>query len=142
VARYGHRAPAEGAGDRGGQRRADRHRPNPVLAVPGRLLVDWARRAEERGFASLARWGAGFTIGGAPPEMAAGAIQEFKAAWEQAGGSGRPRVVVLAYYSLGEEHTEESLHDLRTYYGSLGDWAEQVAPGASRTPDAVRRTAA
>jgi alkanesulfonate monooxygenase SsuD/methylene tetrahydromethanopterin reductase-like flavin-dependent oxidoreductase (luciferase family) len=116
--------------------------PNPVLAVPGRLLVDWARRAEERGFASLARWGAGFTIGGAPPEMAAGAIQEFKAAWEQAGGSGRPRVVVLAYYSLGEEHTEESLHDLRTYYGSLGDWAEQVAPGASRTPDAVRRTAA
>ncbi|MFL6102234.1 MAG: LLM class flavin-dependent oxidoreductase, partial [Actinomycetes bacterium] len=89
-----------------------------------------------------ARWGAGFTIGGAPPEMAAGAIQEFKAAWEQAGGSGRPRVVVLAYYSLGEEHTEESLHNLRTYYGFLGDWAEQVASGASRTPDAVRRTAA
>jgi hydroxylamine reductase (hybrid-cluster protein) len=74
--------------------------------------------------------------------MAADAIQEFKAAWEQAGGSGRPRVVVLAYYSLGEEHTEESLHNLRTYYGFLGDWAEQVASGASRTPDAVRRTAA
>jgi alkanesulfonate monooxygenase SsuD/methylene tetrahydromethanopterin reductase-like flavin-dependent oxidoreductase (luciferase family) len=89
-----------------------------------------------------ARWGAGFTIGGAPPEMAAGAIQEFKAAWEQAGGSGRPRVVVLAYYSLGEEHTEESLHNLRSYYGFLGDWAEQVASGASRTPEAVRRAAA
>jgi alkanesulfonate monooxygenase SsuD/methylene tetrahydromethanopterin reductase-like flavin-dependent oxidoreductase (luciferase family) len=88
------------------------------------------------------RWGAGYTIGGAPPEMAAGAIQQFKAAWEQAGGSGRPRVAALAYFSLGEEHVEESLHNLRTYYGFLGDWAEQVASGASRTPEAVRRAAA
>ena len=88
------------------------------------------------------RWGAGFTIGGAPPEMAAGAIQEFRAAWERAGGTGRPRVVALSYFSLGEEHTEASLHNLRTYYGFLGDWAEQVASGASRTPAAVRQTAA
>jgi alkanesulfonate monooxygenase SsuD/methylene tetrahydromethanopterin reductase-like flavin-dependent oxidoreductase (luciferase family) len=88
------------------------------------------------------RWGAGFTIGGAPPEMAAGAIQEFKTAWEQAGGSGRPRVVALAYFSLGEEHTEESLRNLRSYYGFLGDWAEQIASGAPRTPAAVRETAA
>jgi alkanesulfonate monooxygenase SsuD/methylene tetrahydromethanopterin reductase-like flavin-dependent oxidoreductase (luciferase family) len=89
-----------------------------------------------------ARWGAGFTIGGAPPEMAAGAIREFKAAWEQAGGDGQPRIVALSYFSLGEEHTEESLHNLRTYYGFLGDWAEGVAMGAPRTPEAVREQAA
>jgi alkanesulfonate monooxygenase SsuD/methylene tetrahydromethanopterin reductase-like flavin-dependent oxidoreductase (luciferase family) len=88
------------------------------------------------------RWGAGFTIGGAPPEMAAGAIQEFKAAWDQAGGEGQPRIVALSYFSLGEEHTEESLHNLRTYYGFLGDWAEGVAMGAPRTPEAVREQAA
>ena len=28
--------------------------PNPVPGTPGPLLVDWARRAEERGFAGLA----------------------------------------------------------------------------------------
>ena len=28
--------------------------PNTLLDVPGRLLVDWARRAEARGFSSLA----------------------------------------------------------------------------------------
>lgn len=28
--------------------------PNPIPRAPGRLLVDWARRAEERGFSSLA----------------------------------------------------------------------------------------
>jgi alkanesulfonate monooxygenase SsuD/methylene tetrahydromethanopterin reductase-like flavin-dependent oxidoreductase (luciferase family) len=89
-----------------------------------------------------ARWGAGFTIGGAPPEMAGGAIEEFKALWKEAGGTGEPRVVALSYFSLGDEHAEESLHNLRTYYGFLGDWAEQIASGAARTPAAVKETAA
>jgi alkanesulfonate monooxygenase SsuD/methylene tetrahydromethanopterin reductase-like flavin-dependent oxidoreductase (luciferase family) len=89
-----------------------------------------------------ARWDAGFTLGGAPPAMAAGAISEFKKEWERAGGTGQPRVLALTYFSLGEEHTAESLRNLRSYYGFLGDWAEGVASGASRTPEAVRETAA
>ena len=89
-----------------------------------------------------ARWGAGFTIGGAPPEMAGGAIAQFKAAWKEAGGTGEPRVVALSYFSLGDEHAQESLHNLRTYYGFVGDWAEQVASGAARSPTAVEETAA
>jgi alkanesulfonate monooxygenase SsuD/methylene tetrahydromethanopterin reductase-like flavin-dependent oxidoreductase (luciferase family) len=89
-----------------------------------------------------ARWDAGFTLGGAPPEMAAGAIAEFAKRWEDAGGTGRPRIVALSYFSLGAEHTEESLHNLRTYYGFLGDWAEGLASGAPRTPEAVRDRAA
>lgn len=89
-----------------------------------------------------ARWDAGFTLGGAPPEMAGGAIQEFTKRFEEAGGTGRPRIVALSYFSLGEEHTEESLHNLRTYYGFLGDWAEGLASGAPRTPQAVRDRAA
>jgi alkanesulfonate monooxygenase SsuD/methylene tetrahydromethanopterin reductase-like flavin-dependent oxidoreductase (luciferase family) len=88
------------------------------------------------------RWGAGWTLGGAPPEMAGGAIQGLKAAWEEAGGVGQPRTVALSYFSLGEEHTKESLHNLRTYYGFVGDWAEGVASGAPRTPEAVRARAA
>jgi alkanesulfonate monooxygenase SsuD/methylene tetrahydromethanopterin reductase-like flavin-dependent oxidoreductase (luciferase family) len=88
------------------------------------------------------RWGAGFTIGGAPPEMAAGIIQGFRAAWEPAGGDGQPRIVVLSYYSLGEEHTEESLRNMRSYYGFVGDWVEGIAMGAPRTPAAVRERAA
>jgi len=88
-----------------------------------------------------ARWQAGFTIGGAPPEMAGGAIQAFTDAWKRAGGDGTPRIVALTYYSLGEEHTEESLRNLRTYYGFLGDWAEAIATGTPRTPQAVRERA-
>jgi alkanesulfonate monooxygenase SsuD/methylene tetrahydromethanopterin reductase-like flavin-dependent oxidoreductase (luciferase family) len=89
-----------------------------------------------------ARWDAGFTLGGAPPEMAGGAIEEFTKRFEEAGGTGRPRIVALTYFSLGEEHTEESLHNLRTYYGFLGDWAEGLASSAPRTPQAVRDRAA
>jgi alkanesulfonate monooxygenase SsuD/methylene tetrahydromethanopterin reductase-like flavin-dependent oxidoreductase (luciferase family) len=92
--------------------------------------------------ARAARWGAGFTIGGAPPEMAAGPIEKFRAAWAEAGGDGPPRVVALSYFSVGEEHTEESLHNLRSYYGFLGDWAEGVASGAPRSPAAIRERAA
>jgi alkanesulfonate monooxygenase SsuD/methylene tetrahydromethanopterin reductase-like flavin-dependent oxidoreductase (luciferase family) len=88
------------------------------------------------------RWDAGWTLGGAPPEMAGGALEELGGAWQRAGGTGRPRVVALSYFSLGEEHTAESLHNLRTYYGFLGDWAEGVASGAARTPAAVRERAA
>jgi alkanesulfonate monooxygenase SsuD/methylene tetrahydromethanopterin reductase-like flavin-dependent oxidoreductase (luciferase family) len=88
-----------------------------------------------------ARWDAGFTLGGAPPAMAAGAISEFKKEWERAGGTGQPRVLALTYFSLGEEHTAESLRNLRSYYGFLGDWAEGVASGASRTPEAVKEMA-
>jgi hypothetical protein len=73
--------------------------------------------------------------------MAGGAIQAFTDAWKQAGGEGTPRIVALSYFSLGEGHTEESLRNLRTYYGFLGDWAEAIATGAPRTPEAVRERA-
>jgi alkanesulfonate monooxygenase SsuD/methylene tetrahydromethanopterin reductase-like flavin-dependent oxidoreductase (luciferase family) len=47
----------------------------------------------------------------------------------------------LSYYSLGEEHTETSRRNLRSYYGFLGDWAEGIASGTPRTPEALRHTA-
>jgi alkanesulfonate monooxygenase SsuD/methylene tetrahydromethanopterin reductase-like flavin-dependent oxidoreductase (luciferase family) len=103
------------------------------------LIGGEARRAAFR----AAKWQAGFTIGGAPPELAAGSIQEFRTLYEQAGGAGEPRVVALTYFSLGDEHVEESLHNLRTYYGFLGDWVEAVATGPPRSLQEVRdRTAA
>jgi alkanesulfonate monooxygenase SsuD/methylene tetrahydromethanopterin reductase-like flavin-dependent oxidoreductase (luciferase family) len=110
-------------------------------ATRGRIPLLIGGQAELAG-PRAARWDAGFTVGGAPPEMAAGAIQEFRKAWEAAGGTGQPRTAALSYFSLGEQHTAESLHNLRTYYGFLGDWAERVAGGAPRTPEAVRQQAA
>jgi alkanesulfonate monooxygenase SsuD/methylene tetrahydromethanopterin reductase-like flavin-dependent oxidoreductase (luciferase family) len=102
------------------------------------LIGGEARRAAPR----AAKWQAGFTIGGAPPEMAAGSIQEFRSLYARAGGAGEPRVVALTYFSLGDQHVDESLHNLRTYYGFLGDWVEGVATGAPRSVQEVRDRAA
>jgi alkanesulfonate monooxygenase SsuD/methylene tetrahydromethanopterin reductase-like flavin-dependent oxidoreductase (luciferase family) len=86
----------------------------------------------------VARWDAGYTIGGAPPEAAAGMMQAFRSAYETAGGTGRPRIVCLSYFSLGDEHVEESMHNLRSYYANLGELADAIASGAPRSVDEVR----
>ena len=117
--------------------------PFPVgpATTRGRIPVLIGGRPE-LGAPRAARWDAGFTLGGAPPEMAGDAIQGLRKAYEEAGGTRRPWVAALSYFSLGEEHTEESLRNLRSYYGFLGDWAEGIASGAPRTPAAVRERAA
>jgi alkanesulfonate monooxygenase SsuD/methylene tetrahydromethanopterin reductase-like flavin-dependent oxidoreductase (luciferase family) len=84
------------------------------------------------------RWNGGFTIGGASPDMAAAAAQEFRNLYADLGGTETPRVVSLMYFSLGGEHTEESLRNLRTYYAFLGDWVEAIAQGAARSEDDLR----
>jgi hypothetical protein len=79
------------------------------------------------------RWTGGFTIGGAPADAAAAATESFRSTYKDLGGNGSPRVAALFYFSLGEEHTEASLRNLRAYYANLGEWAEAVAQGAART---------
>jgi len=89
-----------------------------------------------------ARVGAGYAIGGADPRGAEQAVGAFMTAFGRAGGEGRPRIVALAYFSLGDEHEAESLHNLRTYYGFLGDWADGIAQSAARSPEDIRGRAA
>ena len=84
------------------------------------------------------KWGGGYTIGGAPPEQARGEAEEFRKLYADLGGTGEPRIVALQYFSLGEEHLEESLHNLRAYYGWLGDWAEGIAQSAARSVEDLK----
>jgi alkanesulfonate monooxygenase SsuD/methylene tetrahydromethanopterin reductase-like flavin-dependent oxidoreductase (luciferase family) len=83
------------------------------------------------------RWDGGFTIGGAPPEMAAGMVETFRAAYGESGGTGTPRVVCLTYFGLGD-HEEESVRQLLAYYAFIAERAEWVAKSAARSADEVR----
>jgi alkanesulfonate monooxygenase SsuD/methylene tetrahydromethanopterin reductase-like flavin-dependent oxidoreductase (luciferase family) len=83
------------------------------------------------------RWDGGFTIGGAPPEMAAGMVETFRGAYSEAGGTGTPRVVCLTYFGLGD-HEAESIRQLRAYYAFIAERAEWVAKSAARSADEVR----
>ena len=82
------------------------------------------------------QYGQGWIAGGGRPEQAVPMIEKIRAAWHQAGREGEPRIAALAYYGLGDD--EASKAALRSYYGFLGPWAEQIAEGALRTPEEIR----
>jgi alkanesulfonate monooxygenase SsuD/methylene tetrahydromethanopterin reductase-like flavin-dependent oxidoreductase (luciferase family) len=83
-------------------------------------------------------WGAGWTVGGVGPDQAAPVVQRVRAAWQEAGRRGEPRLAALAYFSLGDEAAAPSRAYLRDYYGFLGPYGDQIAEGALRTPEAIR----
>jgi alkanesulfonate monooxygenase SsuD/methylene tetrahydromethanopterin reductase-like flavin-dependent oxidoreductase (luciferase family) len=81
-------------------------------------------------------YGRGWIAGGGPPEYAAPMIEKVRQAWRDAGREGAPRFATLAYFGLGDEDASRAA--LRSYYGFLGDFAENIAEGALRTPQAIR----
>jgi alkanesulfonate monooxygenase SsuD/methylene tetrahydromethanopterin reductase-like flavin-dependent oxidoreductase (luciferase family) len=92
----------------------------------------------EKAIARTARWGDGWTMGGGSPDDTAPIVEKVRAAWREAGRDGEPRIAALAYFSLGDDATDDSLAYLRDYYAFLGDWTETIAQGALRSEDAVR----
>jgi len=109
--------------------------PAPVNDGRVPILIGGGSKAAIR---RAVRWGAGFTIGGAPAAMAAPYVTRVRAAWAEAGREGEPRVAVLAYFGLGSAAEEDSRGYLRHYYGFLGDHAGMIADSALRTEDAVK----
>lgn len=107
-------------------------------AVRGRIPLLFGGDATIAGRRAARRNG-GLTIGGAPFEMAGEAVTSARAAYREAGGDAELAIVALNYFSLGDEHTQESLHNLRSYYGFAGDYAEMIAQGAARSAGEIRR---
>lgn len=86
----------------------------------------------------VVEYGAGWTSGGAPPQAVAPFVERVRTAWREAGREGRPRIVALNYFSLGDTE-ERSRGYLLDYYGILGrETAEMIAGGAHRSPQAVK----
>ncbi|MEU4247685.1 LLM class flavin-dependent oxidoreductase [Amycolatopsis sp. NPDC026612] len=90
-----------------------------------------------KALARMAKWGEGYVGGSVPPEMVAGAFDQARAAWREAGREGEPRLVAITYFALGEPDTGRgNVHD---YYSYLGDdSAGFISSGVRTTPDAVR----
>jgi alkanesulfonate monooxygenase SsuD/methylene tetrahydromethanopterin reductase-like flavin-dependent oxidoreductase (luciferase family) len=82
------------------------------------------------------RYGDGWASGGAPAEYAAPFAERVRTTWRDAGRAGEPRLAALNYFSLGDD--DSSRRYLHHYYRWLGDFAEQIAEGALRTPRAIR----
>lgn len=108
--------------------------PAPVNADRVPILIGGTSEAAMR---RVARWGAGWTMGGGTPDMAAPAVEQVRAAWRAAGREGQPRLAVLVYFSLGDDAESDSRAYLSDYYAFLGDYAGAIADGALRSEAAV-----
>jgi alkanesulfonate monooxygenase SsuD/methylene tetrahydromethanopterin reductase-like flavin-dependent oxidoreductase (luciferase family) len=80
---------------------------------------------------------AGWTAGGAPPDVVAPYVERVWEVWAAAGRSGAPTISALSYFSLGDTEAA-SIAYLEDYYAFAG-WGAQLARSIPRTPDAVRQ---
>lgn len=109
--------------------------PTPVTDDRVPILFGGMSQATVR---RTATWGAGWTMGGGTPDMAASMIEQVRTAWADAGREGgEPRLAALAYFSLGDETVPASRAYLHDYYGFLGEYAAQIADSALRSEAAV-----
>ncbi|MEZ5144771.1 MAG: LLM class flavin-dependent oxidoreductase [Acidimicrobiales bacterium] len=83
----------------------------------------------------MVRWGAGWTIGGLPPAMVAEGVDHVRQAWADSVHEGEPTIVALGYFALGDDASVDPLLD---YYGFLGDMAQMIAGGATRSAEQAR----
>ena len=86
----------------------------------------------------VTRWGAGWTAGGAAAARAAEFAEKVRATWKDAGRTGDPRLSGLQYFSLGDDVESDSRANLRHYYAFTGSYADMIADGALRSPEAIR----
>jgi alkanesulfonate monooxygenase SsuD/methylene tetrahydromethanopterin reductase-like flavin-dependent oxidoreductase (luciferase family) len=92
----------------------------------------------ERAVRRTVQWGAGWTGAGGGPRRAEPTITEIRQAWQDAGRSGEPRLLGLAYFSTDDRRAADSDRYLREYYAYAGDHARTIAEGAVRTPAQIR----
>lgn len=69
--------------------------------------------------------------------MFAGGAAQARQAWSDAGREGKPRLVSLAYVSLGEDAAAHAQSYLGDYYRFLGDITQMIVDSALITPSAV-----
>jgi alkanesulfonate monooxygenase SsuD/methylene tetrahydromethanopterin reductase-like flavin-dependent oxidoreductase (luciferase family) len=101
--------------------------PAPVQAGGPPLLIGGNAAAT---FRRVAESGAGWIAGGGGPEAFAAGADQARRAWASAGRDGTPRLVAIAYASLGDDAEGHALRYLGDYYSFLGDFAARIAAGA------------
>lgn len=113
--------------------------PAPVRPGGPELIIGGQSEAS---FRRAARVGDGWMMGGGSPDMFTSAAAAVDKAWLDAGRSGRPRKLSLAYFALGPDARASADRYLAHYYAFIGPAASQISAGAAVSADMVRSYAA
>lgn len=105
-----------------------------VAAQPPQLILGGSIDAA---FGRAARYGDGWIMGGGTPDMLSDGRQNLLSAWSEAGREGEPRVMALAYFSLGDQAEANADAYLKDYYDWLGEAAGQIAASAAKDAGTV-----
>jgi alkanesulfonate monooxygenase SsuD/methylene tetrahydromethanopterin reductase-like flavin-dependent oxidoreductase (luciferase family) len=108
-----------------------------VPEVPGGTIPLLIGGYGEPGVRRTLRYGIGWTAGGVPPDQVAPLAARVRTAWGDAGRDGKPRIVALTYFSLGDDVEERSYSYLRRYYAYTGA-GDAVAASALRSPKMIQ----
>lgn len=90
----------------------------------------------ERAVRRTAAYAAGWSGAGGGPSRAEPMVGRVRDAWREAGRTGEPRLLGLAYFGTSEAAASDAY--LRAYYAYAGDHATTIAEGAVRTPAEIR----
>jgi alkanesulfonate monooxygenase SsuD/methylene tetrahydromethanopterin reductase-like flavin-dependent oxidoreductase (luciferase family) len=113
--------------------------PEPVRPGGPEIILGGSTEAS---FARVARLADGWIMGGGTPDMFAQAAAAVDKAWQDAGRTGRPRKLTLAYFALGPGARDQADRYLHHYYAWLGDIAGMIAAGAAVSAEMVKGYAA
>ena len=114
----------------------------PSVPLPGRELPILIGGSTDKVVERAVRYGAGYTAGGAGPDMVGPVIEKVRKAWSESDREGEPRLVALTYFALGPKAEEGSTRYIKDYYAYIGGWADRSAESAPTTPEAIRELAA
>ena len=110
--------------------------PRPQGDGPTLLVGGYVKASFER----AARFGDGWTQGGAGPEQFKQDAASLEEAWKARGRDGKPYKMALGYYSLGPDAQKNAEHDLRDYYAWLGEEvAQSIVDAAAKDADSVKQ---
>jgi len=107
----------------------------PKLETPPAIMIGGSVDAA---YKRVARYGAGWIMGGGTPEMLAEGKKKTEEAWKEEGREGEPRIAALAYYALGDGAEDAANGYLKDYYSFLGEYADQIASSAATDDDTVK----
>jgi alkanesulfonate monooxygenase SsuD/methylene tetrahydromethanopterin reductase-like flavin-dependent oxidoreductase (luciferase family) len=110
--------------------------PRPRGDGPTLLVGGYVGRSLER----AAKFGDGWTQGGAGPDQFQEDAANLEEAWKKEGRDGEPYKMALGYYSLGPDAQKNAEHALKAYYAWLGEeTAQGIVDAAAKDADTVKQ---
>jgi alkanesulfonate monooxygenase SsuD/methylene tetrahydromethanopterin reductase-like flavin-dependent oxidoreductase (luciferase family) len=90
-------------------------------------------------FRRAAKYGDGWMMGGAPPEVFPDAVEKLRGAWQAEGREGEPRKMALNYFSLDDDPEGEARKSVGDYYAFAGDYADMAVAGTAKGEEEVKQ---